>query len=171
MVAMFFDSLKIVPKQHITNEMYAAEVSRKVRATKTLIANQGKFANSRAPYGYMKSPDSKHVLVVDENVSHNVVHIFEMYLGGKTARAIADMLNRESVPTANEYYYNSIGKPSPFLNYKNKWGSATIMNIIKNPAYYGAVANGKRAVKSFKNKTIVRKPADEWIIVEDTHTR
>ncbi|MCL2565343.1 MAG: recombinase family protein, partial [Defluviitaleaceae bacterium] len=111
-----------------------------------------------------------HVLVVDENVSHNIVRIFEMYLGGKTARAIADMFNREGILTANEYYYSSIGKPSPFLNYKNKWGSATIMNIIKNPAYYGAVANGKRAVKSFKNKTIVRKPADEWIIVEDTHT-
>jgi len=31
------------------------------------------------------------------------------------------------------------------------------------------MANGKRAVKSFKNKSIVRKDIEQWIIVEDTH--
>lgn len=69
----------------------------------------------------------------------------------------------------NEYHYSTLGKPNPYKSNKNKWGSATIMNIIKNPAYYGAMANGKRKVKSFKNKKIERKPAEEWIIVEDTH--
>jgi hypothetical protein len=43
------------PIKEMLNEMYAAEVSRKVRSTKKLMANQGKFANSRAPYGYLKS--------------------------------------------------------------------------------------------------------------------
>jgi len=157
------------PIKEMVNEMYAAEVSRKVRKIKKSMAEQGKFANSRAPYGYRKSSESKYLLVVDEDVSHNIVRIYEMYLGGKTARAIADVFNQEGIQTANDYYYDSIGKPNPFLNYKNKWGSATIMNIIKNPAYYGAVANGKRAVRSFKNKTIVIKPADEWIVVEGTH--
>ena len=133
------------------------------------MANQGKFANSRAPYGYVKSLGNKHILAVDENVSHNIQRIFELYLGGKTARAIADVFNHEDVPTANEYFYSTIGKPSPYRNNKNKWGSATIMNIIKNPVYYGAMANGKRAVKSFKNKTVVRKSSDEWVVVEDTH--
>ena len=157
------------PIKEMVNEMYAAEVSRKVRHTKKLMASQGKFANSRAPYGYRKSPENKHVLVVDENVSHNIIRIYEMYLGGMTARAIADVFNREDIPTANEYYYSTIGKPSPFLNYKNKWGSATVMNIIGNPVYYGAIANGKRAIKSFKNKAFVRKPVEEWIIVEGMH--
>jgi DNA invertase Pin-like site-specific DNA recombinase/chaperonin cofactor prefoldin len=157
------------PIKEIMNEMYAAEVSRKVRATKTLMANQGKFANSRAPYGYKKSVESKHVLVVDEDVSQNIIRMFELYLGGKTARAIADVFNRENIPTANEYYYNTIGKPNPYKNNKNKWGSATIMQIIKNPVYYGAMANGKRKVVSFKNHSVVKQNFDDWIIVEDTH--
>lgn len=157
------------PIKEIMNEMYAADISRKTRSTKKLMANQGKFSNSRAPYGYLKSKEDKHVLVVDENVAHNVVRIFEMYLSGNTARSIADVFNRENILTANEYFYNTIGKPNPFKNNKNKWGSATIMQIIRNPAYYGAMANGKRAVKSFKNKSIVRKDIDQWIIVEDTH--
>jgi len=118
----------------------------------------------------MKSKENKHVLVVDENVSHNIIRIFELYLGGRTARAIADLFNSEEIPTSNEYYYNLLGKPNPYRNNKNKWGSATIMNIIKNPVYYGAMANGKRQVKSFKNDQVARKPVKEWIIVEDTHT-
>lgn len=158
------------PIKEIMNEMYAADISRKTRSTKKLMANQGKFSNSRAPYGYLKSKEDKHVLVIDENVAHNVVRIFEMYLSGNTARSIADVFNRENILTANEYFYSTIGKPNPFKNNKNKWGSATIMQIIRNPAYYGAMANGKRAVKSFKNKSIVRRDIDQWIIVEDTHT-
>jgi len=43
------------------------------------------------------------------------------------------------------------------------------MNIIKNPAYYGAMSNGKRKVVSFKNHSVVRQSADKWIIVENTH--
>jgi DNA invertase Pin-like site-specific DNA recombinase len=157
------------PIKEIMNEMYAADISRKVRSTKRLMAKQGKFSNSRAPYGYMKAVEDKHVLVVDENVSGNVVRIFELYMSGKTARAIADMFNNEGIMTANEYFYSTIGKPNPYNSNKNKWGSATIMNIIKNPAYYGAMANGKRKVTSFKNHNIVRNDFDDWIIIEDTH--
>ena len=164
------DSYNIsTPIKEIMNEMYAADVSRKVRSTKKLMAEQGKFSNSRAPYGYLKSPENRHVLMVDDNVSHNVVRIFELYLSGKTARAIADVFNQENIITANEYFYSIIGKPNPYRNNKNKWGSATIMNIIKNPVYYGAMANGKRQVVSFKIHNIVKKDFDDWIIVEDTH--
>ncbi len=157
------------PIKEIINEMYAAEVSRKVRSTKKLMAEQGKFANSRSPYGYVKSKEDKHILVVDENVSGNVVRIFELFLSGMTARAIADVFNRDGITTPNEYFYYTIGKPNPFRNNKNAWGSASIMNILKNPAYYGAMSNGKRAVKSFKNKQIVCKSFDDWVIVEGTH--
>ena len=157
------------PIKEIMNEMYAAGVSRNVRRTKKMMAEQGKFANSRAPYGYMKSKENKHVLAVDENVSHNIIRIFEMYLSGKTARVIADVFNCENIVTANEYYYSTIGKPNPYRNNKNKWGSATIMNIIKNPVYYGAMANGKRRVVSFKNHNVVKNDISDWVIVEDTH--
>lgn len=159
-----------IPIKEMLNEVYAKDIGKKVRATKKLMAEQGKFSNSRAPYGYLKSADNKHVLVVDENVSHNVIRIFELYLGGKTARAIADLFSRENITTPNEYFYSTINKPNPHNRTNtNKWNSGSIMNIIKNPAYYGAMANGKRAVKSFKDKTVIRKDVDEWIIVEDTH--
>ncbi|MDR1754651.1 MAG: recombinase family protein, partial [Eubacterium sp.] len=169
------DSAKIggyditTPIKEIVNEMYAADISSKVRFTKRLMAEQGKFSNSRAPYGYIKSEKDKHVLEIDDNASHNVIRIFELYLSGMTARAIADVFNNEGILSANEYFYKMIGKPNPYKGNKNKWGSATIMQIIKNPVYYGAMANGKRKVVSFKNHNMVRNDFNEWIIVEDTH--
>ena len=159
----------LFPIKELLNEEYAKDISRKTRSAKRTMAEQGKFANSRAPYGYLKSKENKHVLVVDENVAHNVIRIFELYLSGKTGRAIADIFNREGIAAPNDYFYSVIGKPNPYHNNKNMWGSATIMNIIKNPLYYGAMANGKRVVKSFRDKSVIRKPFDEWIIVENTH--
>jgi len=43
------------------------------------------------------------------------------------------------------------------------------MNILKNPAYFGAISNGKRTVTSFKNKHVVCKPFSDWIIIEGAH--
>jgi DNA invertase Pin-like site-specific DNA recombinase len=163
------DDNDIVPFKNILNEMYSKDISRKVRSAKKIMSEQGKFVNSRAPYGYKKSAENKHLLAVDENVAHIIVRIFGLYIGGMTGRAIADLLNRKGVPSPNEYYYKTINKPNPIKNSKNSWCSATIMNFIKNPVYYGAMANGKREVVSFKNKRIVRKLSEEWIIIENTH--
>ena len=158
-----------VPILEIMNENYAAEISRKVRYTKKLMAEQGKFANSRPPYGYLKSPEDKHKLIVDENVAHIIIRIYDLYLSGTLARAIADMFNSDGIVTPNAYYYAERGKPNPYKSNKNAWGSATIMNILRNPAYYGAMSSGKRYAKSYKSKLLVCRPIDEWIIIEGTH--
>jgi len=163
------DGISIKVKE-MFNEHYPREVSKKVRKVKKAMAEQGKFANSRAPYGYQKSPEDKHILVIDDNVAHNVIRIFELFNSGMTGRAIADLFNSENIPTPNEYYYTLIQKPNPYKSNKREWGSGGVTNILKNPAYYGAVASGKRKVKSFKDKRILRQDPSEWIIVEDRHT-
>ena len=75
----------------------------------------------------------------------------------------------ENILTPNNYYYQSINKPNPFIKDKNKWSSGTVMGIIKSPAYYGAIANCKRMVKSFKNKNIISLPKEQWVVVENMH--
>lgn len=157
------------PIKDLVNEMYASDVSRKVRHTKKLLASQGKFCNSRAPYGYQKSKENKHVLVIDEDVYQNVIRVFASYNSGMSARSIADEFNREEIITPNAYHYRTINKPDPYTGNKNVWGSASIMNIIKNPVYYGAMVNGKREVVSYKDKRRLLKSESEWIIIENTH--
>jgi DNA invertase Pin-like site-specific DNA recombinase len=163
-----YDSL--TPFIEMMNERYAAEIGLKVRATKKLMAEQGKFSNGRAPYGYVKSPENKHKLVIDENVSHIVVRVFELFNGGLTGRAIADLFNREGIPTINDYYFSQINKkPNPYKSTKAAWCSGSVTNILNNPVYYGAMANGKRKVNSFKDKRITRQNKSDWIVIEDTH--
>jgi len=108
-----------IPFKEIFGEYYPKSVSKNVRKIKKEMAEQGKISNGRAPYGYVKSPENKHVLVVDENVAHNVVRIYELYNGGMTGRAIADLFNSEGIPTANTYYYNLIKKPNPYNRNKD----------------------------------------------------
>jgi DNA invertase Pin-like site-specific DNA recombinase len=157
------------PIKEVINELYAADISRKVRSSKRLLAKQGKFINSRAPYGYKKSPEDKHVLVVDESAARNVERVYELYMGGTTGRAIADLFNREGILPPNEHFYAAMGKPNPFRSNKSLWGSSSVMQILRNPAYYGAMSSGKCEVASFKNKKLVEKPFEEWVIVEGTH--
>ena len=158
----------ITPFKHVLNEMYAKDISRKTRSAKRTLAENGKFANSRAPYGYVKSPLDKHLLVVDEISADNVKRIYTMFLSGKSGRLITDIFNQEGILAPNAHYYASIKKATP-KNQSVKWGSGTILNIIRNPVYKGVMVNGKRKVMSFKNKSVIANPSDTWIVVENTH--
>ena len=149
--------------------MYAKDISRKTRSAKQTLARQGKFINSRAPFGYQKSPLDKHVLEVDTETAPIVKRIYEMFLGGKSGRAIANELNKEGILTPNAYYYKKAGRENPCKNQLSQWGSGTVMHIIKNPVYKGDMVQGRRKVMSFKNKKVLSNPKDSWITVENTH--
>lgn len=155
--------------RNITNEYYARDISIKSRSAKRTLAEKGKFTNSRAPYGYLKSPADKHLLIIDEYASNVVKRVFEMFLHGDSGRGIADILNKEGILSPNAYYYQSLNKPNPRNNRKDKWGSGTIMSILKNPVYYGALAQCRKSVKSFKDKTIIANPVESWVLIENTH--
>ncbi len=172
-----FDSLIVdsygfdfaTPIKDMVNQAYCFDVSRKIRSTLKLMGDQGKFSNSRAPYGYTKSPDNKHMLVIDERVAHNIVRIFDLYLGGMTGRAIAELFNNEGILSPNAYFYHVTGKPNPYTANRNVWGSCSVTGILANPVYYGAISSGKREVISYLNKKVRAKPRDEWVIIEDMH--
>ena len=159
----------ITPFKHVLNEMYAKDISRKTRSGKKTLSENGKFNGPRPPYGYKRSQSDRHTFEIDEVAAGNVRRIYEMFLGGKSGRLIGDILNREEMPSPNAYFYASQNKPNPNKNQSDKWGSGTIMNIIRNPVYKGVMVNGKRRVTSFKNKKVVRNSPDTWIVVEDTH--
>jgi DNA invertase Pin-like site-specific DNA recombinase len=152
----------------VINDWYCRDISKKVRSTKRTLAAQGKFANSRAPYGYIKAPDNRHQLIVDLNVADIVKRIYRLFLSGYSGRHIAGIFNRESIPTPNTYFYASEGRPNP-RNQSGKWGSGVVMKILKNPVYKGTMAQGRRKLASYKDKTAVSISPDAWIVVDGTH--
>ena len=155
---------------HVLNEFYPKQVSKKVRQVKKKNAELGKFMGSQAPYGYMKSPEDKHILIVDEDAAVVVRRLFNEFSNGNSARMIADMLNSEGISTPRFYHYEKLGKENPLKQEKNVWGSATILQLLRNQVYIGNMVQGKRQVISFKTKKRRKISPEDWIVVENTHT-
>lgn len=57
------------------NEYYSKDLSKKVETGKHSIWAQGGFSEGTPPYGYYRATDGSRKLLIDEEVSDNVVRI------------------------------------------------------------------------------------------------
>ncbi len=169
-----FDSLReeeneIAPFKNVLNEWYPRDISKKVRQVKKTAARQGKFMGSQAPYGYKKSPEDKHILLIDETAAAIARRIFREFVCGDSARMISDRLNQEGIDSPRFYHAKYAGGQAPKPNEHNHWGSTSIMQMLRNQVYIGNMVQGKRQVTSFKTKKRRTIDPENWITVESTH--
>ena len=156
---------------NVTNESQAASTSVNVRGTLNLRRQQGKFIGSFATYGYLKDPDDKHKLIIDEETAPIVRMIFERFISGESIIGITKDLNEMGIPNPSMY------KKQKGLNYKHPsgrsndglWPDSSVRRILQNRMYVGDMVQGKNTTMSYKIKQCRAIPKDEWIIVENTH--
>lgn len=164
-------SADFAPIRNYFNEWYAKDCSRKTKASFKAMAQAGKFIGSKAPFGYVKDPENKHHLLVDEEAARVVRIIFDYAVTGLGYKAIAKRLRDENILNPNAY--NNIVDPtfhqSNYWRQPHDWHPSSIKTILTNPTYLGQVVNGRRKVQSFKYKKIVNIQPEEWIVVEDMH--
>ena len=161
----------IIPIKNIMNESYCRELSKKLRNQFRIQRSNGEFLGAFASYGYCKSPDDKHKLVVDEYAAEVVRGIFSMKIKGCSQNIIADFLNQEKVLPPAEY------KKSLGMKYKTgfqastqaKWSVVTINRILNNPIYIGTLVQGKRGTPNYKIKKMRVRSEDDWVVVENNH--
>ena len=163
------DNNDIAAFHHVLNELYPKQVSKKIRQVKTATAKQGKFIGSQAPYGYMKSPEDKHQLIIDEEAAIIVRDIFNSFASGNTTRSIAETYNDEGLDSPRFYHYRKAKKTNPLKREKNYWNSSTLTQLMKNQVYIGNMVQGKRQVVSFKTKKRRCIQPEDWIVIENTH--
>lgn len=98
---------EIAPFKNILNEMYARDISKKIRSSHRLRGSMGEPL-SQPPYGYMKSPENKKKWIIDPEAATVVKSIFKMCLDGKGNETIARELqeNKVLIPMA---YWRSKG--------------------------------------------------------------
>ncbi|MEN6316088.1 MAG: recombinase family protein [Clostridiaceae bacterium] len=155
----------------LTNEWYCEDVSDNIRAVFFVKRNGGKFIGSFASYGYLKAPDNRNQLIVDEDAARVVKMIFDWYLEGYGTQHIALMLNERGISNPTKY------KQGAGLNFKNVnqkndlglWNKTTVKRILKNEMYIGNMIQGKRKKVSYKSKKIVSTSQNQWFKVENTH--
>ena len=153
---------------NLFNEFYSRDTSKKVKSVKKACAENGKYLGTYAPYGYRKDPDNKHHLLIDEDYAPIVRRIFNLRCEGKGFRAIACMLNEESIAPPGVVYYQKKGLSDP-RRVNHKWAETTVKVILRNEVYIGSMVQGKTGTLSYKSKKLVNKPREEWIRVENTH--
>lgn len=165
----FLDSSNndIAPFKAIMNDMYAKDISKKIKSSLKAKMKEGKWVGGRTPFGYDQDKDNKNHLVVNEEQASVVKRIFDMCLEGLSFFKIAKQLTNEGVKTPAQYY-NFEWKSNYNLKY-GEWHSKTIRDILTNRMYIGDMVQNRRSKINYKVKKIIKNNPKDYIIVENTH--
>jgi len=82
----------IAPFKSVINDMYVKDISKKIKSALIERKTAGNYLGTTAPYGYMKNPENKYQLVINEEEAKVVKHIFELYLEGNGLTKISQIL-------------------------------------------------------------------------------
>lgn len=161
---------ELAPFRNVMNEMYARDISRKVRSAHRIRGNSGEPL-SQPPYGYMKSPENKKRWIIDPDAAAVVRRIFQLALEGKGNETIARILQNDKVLNPMAYWrskgLNRGGKKTQANPYK--WATTTVAKALSQQEYCGDVINFKTYSKSFKNKTRIDNDRENWAIFKNVH--
>lgn len=152
--------------RNLVNEAYPLDIGRKVKSVQRNQMQEGKYIGSRAPFGYLKSPEDKHKLVVDETAAPVVRQIFQWAADGKNTSEIVRSLNCAGVLTPSHYWFQQGVIQSVELLGGKHWQTRTVRKILTNEIYAGTMVQGK--TKTIHHRQ-VHVPPEEWIRVEGTH--
>lgn len=157
---------EITPFRAIMNDMYAKDISKKIRSVKWDKQQKGLFIGGKAVYGYKISQTEKNKLVIDESAAVTVRRVFGMAAEGVSCRQIAERLNAEGVQTPAAYAGLKSGSAGA---YAGLWSGERISEMLRNETYLGNMVQRRRAKVSYKSKKCHSLPKESWVVVENTH--
>lgn len=161
----------LMPFRNIMNEWYARDISQKIRTAYKTKAINGEFMGPSAPYGYVKDPNNKNHLIVNQEQAKVIQEIFKMYTNGFTIYKIIKHLKQNGILTPRARTNLETGKYILPLTqqFPFDWSYKSIQSILSNEEYIGNLVCNKHSTTSFKSKVLKLNPKDQWIITERTH--
>lgn len=167
------DDNDIAPFKNILNDMYAKDLSRKVKSAKRQRAYKGYYISAQAPYGYKVDPASRNRLIVDDEVAAVVKEIFRLSLAGNSLSQISRILTARQIITPGVYKaQNGDTRFSRYQQGKDSlfgWCYQTVRAILRDQVYTGDMVNHKVEVINYKTKECARVPKEQHIVVSDRH--
>lgn len=161
-----------VPFRNLLNDFYAKDVSEKVKSAMNTMKRSGKNMSWLPPFGYIKDPEDRFNIIIDEEVAPIVRRIFKCCIAGMGTHRIAMLLNDEQTITPAErkmQVSRARYKRSIILTkeqQRNIWTKNSVRRILKNEAYKGTYLFNTR--KNINGKQIKR-PESEWERIEANH--
>ncbi len=155
--------------RNVIYDLYSKDLSEKVKSTKRQLAEKGYYMSPYAFFGYKKDPLDKHSLEVDEAAAGTVRRIFSMVQQGYSTTEIAQIFNRENVPTPlqNKRSQQVTRKWNSVKRDDNFWTSAIVRKLAADERYTGKLIYGKTTRKTVGNPTLSKLPREQWVVIED----
>lgn len=97
------DNNDIAPFMNILNDMYAKDLSRKVKSAKQQRAQNGLYISSQPPYGYKVNPYNRSQLIIDPEAAEIVKLIFDLVEVGNNFSEVSRILERSKILTPATY--------------------------------------------------------------------
>lgn len=165
------DQALVLPVKNFVNDSYCRDISMKVKAHQKIKRLEGKCISAFTVYGYLKNPDDKNQLIIDEYAADVVRNIFSWKIAGMSLGAIANKLNVLGILSPMEYKKSLGIKFSTGFESAGtaKWAAVSVKRILTNRVYIGYMEQGKQEKISYKVKKRVIKSKEEWIQVKNTH--
>lgn len=158
----------VIPFSNIVNDMYAKDVSRKIRSSIEILMKSGEFLppSGSIPYGYLRD-EKNNTYIIDEETAPIVQEIFKMKLQGVSDCEIIRTLNRKQIPSPGKIRY--LRGMTKAEKYKDAvWVGSTLRKLLSNEVYLGHRVHGKvkRDCLGAEKK---RRPQEEWEYVYNVH--
>ena len=161
-------NIDMAPFKAVFNDMYAKDISKKIRTALKTKQKDGKWVGGCPPFGYMIDPKDKNHLVLNKDEAPIIRKIFNLARVGKTPYQIRTILTEEKIPTASQIRKDDRTKHGS-ASKKGIWNQKTIKGILQNGLYVGDLVQNKRSKINYKLKKNVWNPMSEWIIVPNKH--
>lgn len=165
-----YDSLEMssgmmlaAPLMMAVHEIYARDTSNKIKSSFREKMREGKYIGSFAPYGYIKDPKDKNNIIINADVSHIVLEIFNMALTLSPAKIAESLCNRKIASPMQYRKTRLVSSDEP------QWTASSVNKILRNPVYTGDMVQGRTSKISFKSPAVRENPRDMWIVAKNTH--
>ena len=152
------------------NEFYSRDIAKKVKSGKHIRALEGKFMGTTAPFGYMKDPQDKNHLIIDETTAPTVRLLFSLALEGYGTNRIGKVLYERKIPKPSYYKQEFFSQyKTDSADYWYDWKQEVITRLLRNPVYKGGMyvhGTSKPAFKC-KGRGYIKRADRE--VIEDVH--
>ena len=165
----------LIPFRNLLNEMYARDISRKIRSALLVRMEEGSYIGNFPPYGYDLAPQEQgafalRCLTPNPEASPVVRSLFIQAAKGACPSALARELNDAGCPSP---YLHRLKKHPQLKQVQNRgrglWSANTIIKLLHNPVYLGHLSQGKTKKLSFRSGASIPIPPEEQITVFYTH--
>lgn len=149
----------IAPFKAILNDMYAKDLSKKIRTAIKTMQTNGLWTGGCLPLGYQKDPNHKNQIMINDYEAQIVKKIFNLFASNNSLEESKCYLNSKNIPTFSKIRHNK----------NTKWTTISIKKILINPIYTGDLVQNKHQRLSYKYRKIIHNPKEDWIITKNNH--